>query len=253
MAQYLLYKKIKETGFKVILGGQGGDEAFLGYRKYQFFYLKALLHAREWKSVASFGLGLGQMLWAEKRQAATFLKNSVRYTNVAGRAVGLNLPGDMASLQVGSSGNVRDRQMEDILQLSLPTLLRYEDRNSMAHSIETRLPFMDYRLIELACALPIREKLKNGYGKWMLRNILEKQVPAKICKARYKRGFDVSRNQVIRKMLGFELRAHIQKVTPVLEAFMTEKPSEYFSSAQLEKSEHRFAELVTALWLAEKL
>jgi len=193
------------------------------------------------------------MLWAEKRQMATFLKNSVRYTNASGRAVGLNLPGDMASLQVGSAGDVRDRQIADILQFSLPTLLRYEDRNSMAHSIETRLPFMDYRLIELACALPIREKLNKGYGKWMLRNMLEKQVPAKIRKARYKRGFDVTRNQSIRKTLGLELREHVQKATPILEAFMTEKPCDYFSPSQLEKSEHRFAELVTALWLAEKL
>lgn len=253
MAQHLLYKKIKEAGFKVILGGQGGDEAFLGYRKYQFFYLKELLNAREWRSVASFGLGLSQMLWAEKRQMATFLKNSVRYTHASGRAVGLNLPGDMAALQVGSPGDVRDRQIADILQFSLPTLLRYEDRNSMAHSIETRLPFMDYRLIELACALPIREKLNKGYGKWMLRTMLEKQVPAKIYKARYKRGFDVTRNQSIRKTLGLELRGQIQKATPVLEAYMTEKPCDYFSPSQLEKSEHRFGELVTALWLAEKL
>ena len=253
MAQHLLYKKIKEAGFKVILGGQGGDEAFLGYRKYQFFYLKELLDARQWASFAAFGLGLSQMLWAEKRQMATFLKNSVRYTNGSGRAIGLNLPGDMASLQVGAAGDVRDRQIADILQFSLPTLLRYEDRNSMAHSIETRLPFMDYRLLELACALPIGEKVNKGYGKMILRNMLEKQVPAKICKARYKRGFDVTRNQSIRKILGLELREHVQKTTPVLEAFMTEKPCDYFSPSQLQKSEHRFAELTTALWLAEKL
>ncbi|MDF1826990.1 MAG: asparagine synthase (glutamine-hydrolyzing) [Legionellaceae bacterium] len=253
IAQHVLYNKIKDAGFKVILGGQGGDEAFLGYRKYQFFYLKALLKAHDWTSAASFGLGLGQMLWAEKRQMATFLKNSVRYTQASGRTVGLNLPGDMASLQVGASGDVRGRQIADILQFSLPTLLRYEDRNSMAHSIETRLPFMDYRLIELACALPIRQKLKNGYGKWMLRKMLEKQVPEKICKARYKRGFDVTKNQAIRKTLGLELRDHVQKATPVLEAFMTEKPYDYFSPTQLEKSEHRFAELTTALWLAQKL
>ncbi|MDF1684634.1 MAG: asparagine synthase (glutamine-hydrolyzing) [Legionellaceae bacterium] len=253
MAQHLLYKKIKDAGFKVILGGQGGDEAFLGYRKYQFFYLKELLKAREWTSVASFGLGLSQMLWAEKRQMATFLKNSVRYTQASGQAVGLNLPGDMAALQVGASSDVRDRQIADILQFSLPTLLRYEDRNSMAHSIETRLPFMDYRLIELACALPIRQKLKNGYGKWMLRDLLKKQVPATICKARYKRGFDVTKNQAIRKTLGLELHKHVRKASPVLEAFMTEKPCDYFSPVQLEKSEHRFAELTTALWLAEKL
>lgn len=253
LAQHLLYKKIKDAGFKVILGGQGGDEAFLGYRKYQFFYLKALLHAHQWGSAMSFGLGLSQMLWAEKRQTATFLKNSMRYIQASGRTVGLNLPGDMASLQVGALGDVRDRQIADILQFSLPTLLRYEDRNSMAHSIETRLPFMDYRLIELACALPISEKLNHGYGKWILRHLLEKQVPAKICKARYKRGFDVTKNQSIRKALGVELRKHIQKATPVLEAFMTEKPCDYFSPAQLEKSEHRFAELTTALWLAEKL
>ena len=88
--------------------------------------------------------------------------------------------------------SLHERQIEDIKKFSLPTLLRYEDKNSMGNGIESRLPFMDYRLVEFALALPEELKIQNGYGKWVLRKIFEKQIPNKIRLSRTKRGFDVT-------------------------------------------------------------
>lgn len=66
----------------------------------------------------------------------------------------------------------------------------------MYFSIESRLPFMDYRLVEFALALPDLLKIKYGYGKWILREMMKKDVPGYILKNRLKRGFDVTQNWV---------------------------------------------------------
>src|SRR5207244_9636112 len=71
-------------------------------------------------------------------------------------------------------------QTRDVMHASLPLLLRYEDRNSMAHSIESRLPFMDYRVVEMGIALPAALKLRNGFGKWTIREAMKGQVPEAI-------------------------------------------------------------------------
>lgn len=91
-----------------------------------------------------------------------------------------------------ASMTIIDRQVMDVLQSSIPTLLRYEDRNSMYHSIESRLPMMDYRLVEFAISLPILYKIKKGYGKWILRDIYRDEIPKEILFNKRKRGFDVS-------------------------------------------------------------
>jgi asparagine synthase (glutamine-hydrolysing) len=85
-----------------------------------------------------------------------------------------------------------ERQVDDIYRFSLPTLLRYEDRNSMGNSMESRLPLMDYRLVEFGVALPEAVKLRRGYGKWIVREAMKGRIPESIRVARYKRGFDVS-------------------------------------------------------------
>jgi asparagine synthase (glutamine-hydrolysing) len=59
----------------------------------------------------------------------------------------------------------------------LPGLLHYEDRNSMAFSLETRLPFLDYRLVEFAFSLPVEQKIGRGVTKVVLRNAMEGVLP----------------------------------------------------------------------------
>jgi asparagine synthase (glutamine-hydrolysing) len=72
---------------------------------------------------------------------------------------------------------------------SLPALLRYEDRSSMAHSIESRVPFLDYRLVEYIFSLPDHQKINKGYTKSVLRNALGELIPQQILKRTDKMGF----------------------------------------------------------------
>jgi asparagine synthase (glutamine-hydrolysing) len=71
----------------------------------------------------------------------------------------------------------------------LPSYLRYEDKNSMAHSIESRLPFLDYRLVEFAFSLPWDQKINRGTLKFILRNALKGILPDTIRKRQDKVGF----------------------------------------------------------------
>lgn len=84
--------------------------------------------------------------------------------------------------------------VNDTLQLQhengLVNLLQYGDAIPMAHSIEGRLPFMDYRLVEFVCRLPGRFKLRHGYSKYLLRESMKNILPTSLTTDRYKRGFD---------------------------------------------------------------
>jgi len=80
-------------------------------------------------------------------------------------------------------------QALEITETNLPMLLRFEDKNSMRFGIETRLPFLDYRLVEFALGLPTRIKLNGGWTKWPLRFAMQNVLPADICWRKDKIGF----------------------------------------------------------------
>jgi asparagine synthase (glutamine-hydrolysing) len=76
------------------------------------------------------------------------------------------------------------------IQFALPHLLRYEDRNSMAHSIETRLPFLDFRVVEAGISMPSDYKLRDGWTKYVLRRAMENVLPREVTWRRNKIGFE---------------------------------------------------------------
>lgn len=193
IAQNEIYRSARRAGFKVLLGGQGGDEIFAGYRKFFLVALREALNRREAKNALGLMTSFGIMMMHEASQARMYWENLNRYRPTGAAAFRL-LAWEAAPENLWGSrhSTLSERQMEDVQQWSLPTLLRYEDRNSMGYGIESRLPFMDYRLLELALALPVRMKIRNGYGKWALRQMTAGSVPDSIRLARKKRGFDVT-------------------------------------------------------------
>lgn len=253
VAQYLLYQAIKARGYKVVLGGQGGDEAFLGYRKFQLFYLKELIEKKSWLQAVGFFTMFSQMLWSERARLVTFWQLRAKYGKQGHQQFPLQLPSELMHLNIGYGGDIYQRQLDDVLHYSLPTLLRYEDRNSMAHSIESRLPFMDYQLMELACAMPTPLKLHKGFGKWAIRDLMKHQMPDNIRLARYKRGFDVSPSASMIKLIANSAQAHLSDYHAALKPFLGKIiPRTYFSAEHLTKYPNRFNELTILCWLANK-
>lgn len=85
--------------------------------------------------------------------------------------------------------DAREMQVLEITETNLPMLLRFEDKNSMRFGIETRLPFLDYRFVEFALALPTDIKLNKGWTKWPLRAAMQSFLPASISWRKDKIGF----------------------------------------------------------------
>ncbi|MDR3026314.1 asparagine synthase (glutamine-hydrolyzing) [Chryseobacterium sp.] len=196
IAQHEVYKQVKERNIKVLLGGQGGDEIFAGYRKFFVVALRKAIEKKEILPGLQYFHSLALMLVFEAKQIKTYWNEKNRYLKSTGKDTSFLDCLPEITLNLFENSSLSNRQISDIQKYSIPSLLRYEDRNSMYFSIESRLPFMDYRLVEFALALPDLLKIKNGYGKWILREMMKKDVPGYILKNRLKRGFDVTQNWV---------------------------------------------------------
>jgi asparagine synthase (glutamine-hydrolysing) len=253
IAQNEVYRSARRAGFKVLLGGQGGDEIFAGYRKFFFVALREALHERQPANALRLIYSLGLMMLHEAGQARMYWQHLTRYRNndQAGFRL-LDWQAAAENLWGGSEAMLSARQIEDIGQWSLPTLLRYEDRNSMGYGVESRLPFMDYRLLELALALPARLKIRNGYGKWALRRITAGVVPDCVRLKRKKRGFDVTQAWV-RDGIGAALRRRIFDNRDALAAHL--KPhaglDHLLSDASLSRDCHLLDEALMLAWLVK--
>ena len=254
MAQYLLYEQVAAAGVRVLLGGQGGDEALMGYRKFQLFQLRERLGKRDYRETIELLPGLAKMLVAELPQARNYARVWHRYRD-GPRHSALGLPTTAASSPhwLGDTEHLWERQVRDVTSTSLPSLLRYEDRNSMAHSVESRLPFLDYRLIEFAIALPASMKIRDGYGKWILREAMRGRVPDRIRLARNKRGFDVPQARWIERGLGKSIREALHERRHDIEA-RTAVPLDVdtaFSDRRLIHTPTTFAEATALTWIAD--
>ncbi|RJF95883.1 asparagine synthase (glutamine-hydrolyzing) [Noviherbaspirillum saxi] len=209
VAQNEVYRAVREANFKVLLGGQGGDELFAGYRKFFVVAMREAVNQRNAWSMVSLLVSFGMMLIHEAGQARMYWQNVDRYRkNVAKDFRLLDWEPITENLWGTQEMTLSNRQIEDVQTWSLPTLLRYEDRNSMGYGVESRLPFMDYRLMELALALPTRLKIRDGYGKWALRKLVAGSVPDFVRMNRKKRGFDVTQAW-IKEGIGERLRSMI--------------------------------------------
>jgi asparagine synthase (glutamine-hydrolysing) len=176
VAHYRLLRTVKQaTDTTVLLSGQGGDEVLLGYLKFFFFHLRTLLRQGQYLralSEAAASLAQGTMM----RQFT--LGEARRYMSIAAdRGVGL-LRQAPQPVPIWNCEDVRERQMADIETYSVPALTHYEDRNSTAHSLELRHPFLDHRLVEFLVALPMEYKIRNGWTKYLLRQSLPELPPA---------------------------------------------------------------------------
>jgi asparagine synthase (glutamine-hydrolysing) len=198
-----------------MLDGQGADEIIAGYHdNFSSHYADLLLAGsfRELQAeVASYralhDVGLGATAGALARP---FVPNRIKpfmRGRMTGAAALINqdLRGFARSnRRNGSPFPDRFRRHLELLLLrrGLPALLRYEDRNSMAHSLESRVPFLDYRLVELLFALPADQRIHRGWTKNVLRRALHDLLPPPVRDRVDKRGFGTPEGTWLRGELG---------------------------------------------------
>ncbi len=196
--QFFVMKTAKEHSIPVLLDGQGGDETLLGYERYYAAHFIDLVRRK--------GLlyGLRSLLTCRRNNANMSVMRMVlflfyfsfarlRYSNYRRRNRYLKFFPRLPRKIVDSSRAVRDiaaLQRREILCDNLPALLRYEDKNSMWHSIETRLPFIDYHAVETALSMPGENKIRNGWTKFALRDFMKEKMPSEIVWRKNKFGFE---------------------------------------------------------------
>ncbi len=186
IAQYQLFAAIKNNSdVTVLLSGQGGDETLLGYLKFFFFHIRLLLKAEKYLDAMALLIGS-----AFHRTAVTQFRVSEarRYMRHNRRGVWQTMLRDSERTPVWQCGDIRSRQIADIFNYSVPALTHYEDRNSGAHSLEVRHPFLDHRLVNFAVNLPTEMKIHRGWTKYILRAALP-EMPAALRWRRDKQGF----------------------------------------------------------------
>lgn len=250
LAQNEVFREVRLKGFKVLLGGQGGDEAFAGYRKFFVVALRDALNRHDPLSAIRYMWSLGLMLLHEVGQAQLYWRGLNRYTDPGSFQFKL-IDWHPQSINLwGQGSSLESRQIEDVQRWSIPSLLRYEDRNSMGHGLETRLPFMDYRLMEFALALPARLKIAKGFGKWALRRVGQGMVPDFIRLNRKKRGFDVTQSWV-KCGIGASLRRRILDNKSALSGYLKPNIDQLLSDTALVEDSRLVDEALMLAWLTE--
>jgi asparagine synthase (glutamine-hydrolysing) len=217
VAQWFVMRAAARMGLKVMLDGQGGDETLAGYvTTTRAYRLADLLQTGSLRAFAR-ELGAANASWTALAQsvATPFLPASARWRLRARRnrsdlLVHPRLRTRRMHPAASGGGPFPDRlrrQYHVVLsQLGLPELLRYEDRNTMAHSLEGRVPFLDHRLVEMLYGLPATELYQNGTTKLVLRRALADLLPTEVRDRRDKLGFVTPQQRFMSGALGLLAR-----------------------------------------------
>lgn len=200
-AQRVVFSEANNENIKVILDGQGADEQLAGYSSFYIAYLNELHNS-----------GRDDLFEIELE---TLIENYPYYTRET--LMNLTLKSDNTKLKEELMENInregrfnkpifhlyydyykefnaarqslKDFSLHQIYKSSLPALLHYEDRNSMTYSIESRVPFLDHRIVEFVVACESSEKIKNSVSKLILRKAMENILPQSILERKDKMGF----------------------------------------------------------------
>lgn len=206
-AQYRVMKLASESGIKVLLDGQGGDELFTGYKSYYVAFYTEMLKKfylgkifREIKNLRNSPVSINYLVSSfAKLWGATVLPGFLRRTaiKIMGRE-NAYVNTDFWNAHKDRLDMIKERiptSLNHMLHgyitgLKLKTLLRYADRNSMRFSVETRTPFADdIDLIEYAFQIPSPYKIHNGWSKYLLRQMTSGLLPEEIRLRKDKIGF----------------------------------------------------------------
>lgn len=178
-SQYCVMRDLS-TQVKVVLDGQGADEIFAGYLAYIYCHISSLVRERHFLRAAAESAGV-------LRHHSGFLRYAVGQYFV--RKKRRNLIKGYEEPLVRYRGSLNEALMADLTSANLPYLLHWEDRVSMAFSVEARVPFLDYRIVNFANMLPADKKIRNGVTKYIFRKSIKDVVPESIRCRMDKKGF----------------------------------------------------------------
>src|SRR5262245_3470339 len=225
-SQWQVMKLAGDAHLKVLLDGQGGDETLAGYFRYLPTRLRDLVAAGNWSAFASLWGRVADKLGLATTLLHTFepwlpapLVSALRRRYGQGKDLVLSrtlrgVASHDARVPASTRSDLWAQLAFDTTVRQLPSLLRYEDRSSMAFGIETRLPFLDYRLVEFAFSLPDTERLDGATTKAIARRALGDRVPKSVLERRDKMGFETPTDLWLRGRYAGELKKRLARKGP---------------------------------------
>ena len=212
-AQYKVFELASQQGIRVLLDGQGADEILAGYSKYIHWYLQELLvknrkvYKKEKSALKANGISFE---WGWKNYAAAYfpaqaavqlekrgVRKIKRETAISRDFIEHNQ--DDTLIFKPFVAKLNDLLYFNACQGGLQELLRYADRNSMAHGCEVRLPFLNHELVQFIFSLPSTFKIRDGYTKWILRKSVDQFLPREIAWRKDKIGFEPPQEEWMRE------------------------------------------------------
>ena len=255
-----IMERARASGIPVLLEGQGADELLGDYTQYAASALwdslsrhRLSTFARDFGSYArTFSVRM-LSLWLARERAPFAMR---AYRRRVG-ALGTLDPDFVRRFDTGPSPEpartVNDRLGADLTRDILPALLHYGDAISMAHSIESRLPFLDYRLVEFACSLPGEFKVGGGETKRIVRDRLRSVDLPTISNRRDKQGYPTPANTWLGDDGGAALKDLLLSSGAEIRAYCRPKRLErlidYHASGRRGAGNHLYRLITTELWL----
>lgn len=196
-AQYRVMQAARNKKVPVLLDGQGGDELFSGYWQTYFLLLDGFRKGGHYGDLIGHLLGAflpggnGQLISQSLAGFREFRKRSkLKFEYEIKKEFTNNFANSSTSYSKVRSMNSQEYRVHELVDLRLPRLLKWEDRNSMAFSIESRVPFLDINLIEFILSVQPRMNMRRGWTKYLFRKAMSSRLPKKICWRKDKKGFE---------------------------------------------------------------
>lgn len=188
-SEFCVFKTAHDSGMKVVLDGQGSDEYFCGYPEFLGEYIAACLRqGKFWKAIRAVKSSKGTAVspaqqWKGLWNAWVWYPAVHVVKKLSGKPVYRWMSNKAQLLLKGKKINftatgIRALSIQQLQYSSIPYQLHSEDRNSMLFAVETRLPFLDHRLVEYVLGLPDDYKINRGYTKYILRQAIPALPPA---------------------------------------------------------------------------
>jgi asparagine synthase (glutamine-hydrolysing) len=253
--QYLVFQRARQTGVTVMLDGQGADETLGGYHHFLTSLGQSFLATRQVRRYLRLRMQYTAEVGApfpisDRTAAVALMPDLMRRAILRVRAAlgirrsvpdapaaevpehtaltsSLRAGFDVATVNWPPTSDLNEILRLYVQSLCLPALLRYEDRNSMAHSIEARVPFLDHRLVEFLFVLPGDYKIKGARTKSVLREAMTGVLPESIRRRKDKLGFKAT------PALTFNL---VRRAGPALTAPANDFEAAWFDTAALRRA-----------------